>query len=48
MKIHHLAKENSVLSHFLNEIRDINTQEDSTRFRRNIERVGEILSYDNE
>ncbi len=46
MKIHHLAKDNSVLSHFLNEIRDVNTQKDSMRFRRNIERIGEILSYE--
>ena len=46
MKIHHLAQNNSVLNTFLSEIRDKNVQKDSMRFRRNIERIGEILSYE--
>lgn len=46
MKIHHLAKENSILNKFLAEIRDVNIQSDSMRFRRNIERIGEVLSYE--
>ena len=46
MKIHHLAKENSILNKFLAEIRDVNIQNDSMRFRRNIERIGEILGYE--
>ena len=46
MKVHHLAKNNSVLNTFLKEIREINIQKDSMRFRRNIERIGEILSYE--
>lgn len=46
MKIHHLAQNNSVLNTFLSEIRDKNIQKDSMRFRRNIERIGEILSYE--
>lgn len=46
MKIHHLAQNNSVLNTFLLEIRDKNIQKDSMRFRRNIERIGEILAYE--
>lgn len=46
MKIHHLSKNNSVLNTFIAEIRDINIQKDSMRFRRNIERIGEVLAYE--
>ena len=46
MKIHHLAKNNSVLNTFLKEIREQDIQKDSMRFRRNIERIGEVLSYE--
>ncbi len=46
MKIHHIAKENSILNKFLSEIRDVTIQKDAMRFRRNIERIGEILGYE--
>lgn len=46
MKTYHLAKENSVLNKFLAELRDVSLQKDSMRFRRNIERIGEILGYE--
>jgi uracil phosphoribosyltransferase len=46
MKIHHLAQNNSILTQFLKEIRDQEIQKDSMRFRRNIERIGEILAYE--
>ena len=46
MKVHHIAQNNSVLNTFLKEIRDEKIQKDSMRFRRNIERIGEILSYE--
>jgi uracil phosphoribosyltransferase len=46
MKIHHIGKNNSVLNTFIAEIRDLNIQKDALRFRRNIERIGEILSYE--
>ena len=46
MKIHHIAKENSILNKFLSEIRDLTIQKDSMRFRRNIERIGEVLGYE--
>lgn len=46
MHIHNLSKENSVLNRFISEIRDATIQKDSMRFRRNIERIGEILGYE--
>lgn len=46
MNIHHLATQNSILNRFIAEIRDQEIQKDSLRFRRNIERIGEILGYE--
>ncbi|SHG58475.1 uracil phosphoribosyltransferase [Flavobacterium micromati] len=46
MQIHNLSEKNSVLNHFLGQIRDINIHNDSMRFRRNIERIGEIMAYE--
>jgi len=46
MTLHNLESENSVLNHFISEIRDVEIQKDAMRFRRNIERIGEILSYE--
>ncbi|WP_439131201.1 uracil phosphoribosyltransferase, partial [Polaribacter sp.] len=46
MKLHYIGKNNSILNKFIAEIRDQNIQKDSLRFRRNIERIGEILSYE--
>ena len=46
MIIHHVGKNNSILNKFIAEIRDISIQKDSLRFRRNIERIGEILGYE--
>lgn len=46
MQIHYLSEKNSVLNHFLGQIRNVNIQNDSMRFRRNIERIGEIMAYE--
>lgn len=46
MKIVNLSEENSILNSFLREIRDVEIQNDSLRFRRNIERIGEIMAYE--
>jgi len=46
MKVFRFDVENSILNNFIAEIRDVNIQKDSMRFRRNIERIGEILSYE--
>ncbi len=46
LEIHNFDNSNSILNNFITEIRDVNIQKDSMRFRRNIERIGEILSYE--
>ncbi|RSK41495.1 uracil phosphoribosyltransferase [Mangrovimonas spongiae] len=46
MHLHNLADTNSVLNTFITEMRDVNIQKDAMRFRRNIERTGEILGYE--
>lgn len=46
MKIHNLSETPSILNTFISEIRDNVIQKDSMRFRRNIERIGEILGYE--
>lgn len=44
--IHEIGKNNSVLNHFVAEIRNVNVQNDRMRFRRNMERISEILAYE--
>ena len=46
MHIHNLSETPSILNSFISEIRDETIQKDSMRFRRNIERIGEILGYE--
>ncbi|RAR72916.1 uracil phosphoribosyltransferase [Flavobacterium aciduliphilum] len=46
MHIHYISEHNSILNHFLAQIRDIYVQKDSMRFRKNIERIGEIMAYE--
>ncbi len=46
MRVHNLSKAPSILNSFIAEIRDINIQTDQMRFRRNIERIGEVLCYE--
>lgn len=46
MTVHHISENNSILNQFIAEIRDPSTQEDRMRFRRNIERIGEVLGYE--
>jgi uracil phosphoribosyltransferase len=41
-----LGKENSILCQFIAEMRDENIQKDGMRFRRNLERAGEIFAYE--
>lgn len=44
--VNNLASQNSILNQFIAEIRDIEIQKDSLRFRKNLERIGEILAYE--
>ncbi|WKZ67273.1 MAG: uracil phosphoribosyltransferase [Flavobacteriales bacterium] len=41
-----LAKQRSIVGHFLAELRDVGVQKDPMRFRRNLERVGEALALE--
>ena len=44
--IHRLFENNTILNQFVAEIRDVNIQSDRLRFRRNMERIGEIFAYE--
>lgn len=46
MTVHNLSLKPSILNKFIAEIRDKTIQKDSQRFRKNIERIGEVLSYE--
>ena len=41
-----LSKKNSLLNHWVAELRDVHVQNDRMRFRRNIERIGEVAAYE--
>ncbi len=44
--VNNLGAQNSILNQFIAELRDIDVQTDRLRFRRNMERVGEIFAYE--
>ncbi|MBL7771444.1 MAG: uracil phosphoribosyltransferase [Chitinophagaceae bacterium] len=44
--IHHFAKNNSLLNTWVNELRNVDVQQDRMRFRRNMERIGEVAAYE--
>ena len=46
MNLHHLGKQHSVFNQFIAEIRDKNIQNDPMRFRKNCERMGQIIAYE--
>lgn len=46
MKIINLGEQNSLLNTFVAQIRDKAIQKDSMRFRKNLERIGEIFAYE--
>lgn len=41
-----LTSKNSIANHFIAELRDVKIQQDSMRFRKNLERLGEVLAYE--
>src|SRR5690606_35430470 len=41
-----LSEQRSIASHFLSQLRDAVVQQDRMRFRRNMERLGELLGYE--
>jgi uracil phosphoribosyltransferase len=44
--VHNLSAQHSLISNWIAELRDINVQKDRMRFRRNIERIGEVIAYE--
>lgn len=46
MNVHHLVEQNSIINRFIAELRDVSIQKDRMRFRRNVERIGEVLGYE--
>lgn len=44
--IYNLADHHSIANQFIAELRDSTIQKDAMRFRRNLERVGEVLAYE--
>ena len=46
MRIINFAESDSILNQYVAELRDVNIQTDRMRFRRNIERIGELMAYE--
>ena len=46
MKVINIGENNTILNKFIAQMRDIDVQKDSMRFRANLERVGEIFAYE--
>lgn len=46
MEVIDFNKTNSILNKFMSELRDVSVQGDQLRFRRNLERIGEIMAYE--
>lgn len=46
MEVIDFNKSDSILNKFMSELRDVNVQGDQMRFRRNLERIGEIMAYE--
>jgi len=44
--VHNLSHNNSIINQYLSEIRDVDIQKDRMRFRKNLERMGEIFAYE--
>lgn len=46
MEIIDFGKQNTIINKFIEELRDIRIQQDRARFRRNLERIGEVMAYE--
>lgn len=46
MQVINFSEHNSLISLYIREIRDVTIHNDRLRFRRNIERIGEIMAYE--
>lgn len=46
MEIINFDEQKSLISQYMRELRDVNIQNDRLRFRKNLERIGEIMAYE--
>ena len=46
MKIINFSESNSLVNQFVAEMRDVNIQKDRMRFKKNIERIGQVMAYE--
>lgn len=46
MIVHDFSKQHSLINQYVREMRDVTIQKDLLRFRKNVERVGELLAYE--
>ncbi len=46
IKVNNFSQSNSIYNNFLAQLRDLKVQQDRMRFRRNLERLGEITAYE--
>ena len=46
MKVINMSETPSVINQYVSELRDVNVQQDRMRFRRNLERIGELQAYE--
>lgn len=46
MEIINLSQRNTILNQYVAELRDVNIQGDRMRFRRNLERIGQMMAYE--
>ena len=44
--VHNLSKEHSLISNWVGELRNVDVQQDRMRFRRNLERIAEVIGYE--
>ncbi len=46
MEVINFAEQPSLVSQYMMELRDVNVQRDMLRFRRNLQRIGEVMAYE--
>jgi uracil phosphoribosyltransferase len=44
--VHNFSKQHSLVSNWVSELRDVEVQNDRMRFRRNLERIAEVIGYE--
>lgn len=44
--VHNLSQQHSLINNWVSELRNIDVQEDRLRFRRNLERIAEVIGYE--